>query len=337
MPYSWSFHLESGKRVVALKIHVCSMTERIVNPMFYLTRKGGIGGCRREGVSKLLILCLVICVLLLPGEAVPAEKPTIYFGINLRYNPMILYKRYQPLMDYLTSQTPYRFELKISRDYREAVKNLKEGKTQISSLGDGAFVEAVLLHGAIPIVKPLSSEGKPYYRCAIIVPYASELRGLADLQGKRVAFGSHHSTTGNLIPRAMLAAEGITSRDVRSASLKNHDAVTKAVLKGQFDAGAVKEMFAKKYGGHGLRILAYSDPIATVPLVVRRGTPDEVIKAVTGALLRLNPRDPAHRKLTEQWDDEFRYGFVPATAADYQDELSLFRKKPYGCGTGCHQ
>ncbi len=92
MPYSWSFHLESGKRVVALKIHVCSMTERIVNPMFYLTRKGGIGGCRREGVSKLLILCLVICVLLLPGEAVPAEKPTIYSGINLRYNPMIFYK-----------------------------------------------------------------------------------------------------------------------------------------------------------------------------------------------------------------------------------------------------
>ena len=305
--------------------------------MFYLTRKGSIGGCCRGGGKKLLVLCLVMCVLLLPGEAVPADKPTVYFGINLRYNPMILYKRYQPLMDYLTSQTPYRFELRISRDYREAVKNLKEGRTQISYLGDGAFVEAVLLHGAVPVVKPLNPEGKPYYRCAIIVPHDSELRVLADLEGKKVAFGSHHSTTGNLISRAMLAAKGITSKDLRSVSLKNHDAVTKAVLKGQFDAGAVKEVFAKKYGGHGLRILAYSDPIATVPLVVRRGTPPEVIKAVADALLRLDPHDPAHRKITEQWDDEFRHGFVPATAADYQDVLSLFRKKPYGCGTGCHQ
>ena len=305
--------------------------------MFYVNRKGSIGGCCRGGGKKLLVLCLAMCVLLLPGEAVPADKPTVYFGINLRYNPMILYKRYQPLMDYLTSQTPYRFELRISRDYREAVRNLKEGRTQISSLGDGAFVEAVLLHGAIPVVKPLNPEGKPYYRCAIIVPHDSELRVLADLEGKRVAFGAHHSTTGNLIPRAMLAAKGITARDLRPASLKNHDAVTKAVLKGQFDAGAVKEIFAKKYGGHGLRIVAYSDPIATVPLVVRRGTPPEVIKAVTDALLRLDPHDPAHRKITEQWDDKFRHGFVSATAADYQDVLSLFRKKPYGCGTGCHQ
>lgn len=290
--------------------------------------------------NKIVIIPLILlCSLQFSAKnSLSAEKPVVRFGINLRYNPMALYKRYQPLMEYLTQNTPYRFELKPSRDYREAVKDLVEGRAQISSLGDGAFVEAILFYGAVPLVKPLNKEGKPFYRCAIIVPRNSSLNSVRNLRGKSFAFGSHHSTTGNLVPRYMLAAGGVGLRDLSLfVTLRNHNAVTKAILKGQYDAGAVKDVFAEKYQDYGLRVLAYSPPIPSVPLVVRRDAPKAFTKAVSDALLKLDPRNPAHRRIMEEWDEEYRYGFAPASISEYAEIFRMFRSVPHGCATGCHR
>jgi len=271
------------------------------------------------------------------APALAAVKPVVFFGINLRYSPRTMYARYQPLMDYLTQNTPYRFELRISRDYGEALDDLKEGRTLISSLGDGAFVEAILLQGAVPIVKPLNREGMPYYRAAIVVPPGKAIHNLRDLKGKRFAFGSHHSTTGNLLPRYMLAQGGVSFSDLEYlVTLKNHDAVTKSILKGQFDAGAVKDMFAEKYQQYGLRVLAYSPPIASVPLVVRWDASGHLRNAVTSALLKLDYRNPVHRKIMSEWDAEFRYGFAKASVKDYQRMMEMFQSIPFGCGMRCH-
>jgi len=271
------------------------------------------------------------------GPCFSADKPLVLFGINLRYSPRTMYSRYQPLMDYLTQNTPYRFELKITRDYGEALKDLTEGRTLISSLGDGAFVDAILLHGAVPIVKPLNENGRPSYRCAIVVPRDSRIGSLRELAGKRFAFGSHHSLTGNLIPRYMLQSAGISGGNLGSlVTLKNHDAVTKAILKGQYDAGAIKDLFAAKYRQYGLRVLAYSAPLPSVPLVAGRHAPEALKTAVGTALLQLDPRNPAHKKLMSEWDEEFRYGFAAASAEDYRGVIGVFRAIPLGCGARCH-
>lgn len=290
-------------------------------------------------IRNLLVLCNLLMILHFTGEPclAAAEKPTVYFGINLRYNPRTLYSRYQPLMEYLTENTPYRFELKVSRDYQEALKDLKEGRTLIASLGDGAFVEAIILHGAIPLVKPLDRDGMPFYRCAIIVPRNSAIHSLQDLKGKHFAFGSHHSVTGNLVPRFLLQQAGVNYRDLGSATaLKNHDAVTKAILKGQYDAGAVKGMFAAKYRDYGLRVVGYSSPIPSVPLMVRRDAPRRLKIAVARALLKLDPGNPAHREIMSDWDEEFQHGFAPASVQDYREIMQMFSAVPFGCGTRCH-
>jgi len=283
---------------------------------------------------------ILFFIILLP-HAAPCEKPekpVIRFGINLRYSPMHIYERYQPLMDYLTKNTPYRFELKISPSYQDAVRDLKNGVTRFASLGDGAYVEAILFHDAIPVVRPLNSEGKPFYRSAIIVPARSPSRSIDEIRGVRIALGSRHSVSGNLTPRLMLAKRGIFLITPDSfAMLRNHFTVTKAVLKGEYGCGAVKDIFVEKFSEHGLRVLAYSDPIPSPPLVARAGTPKEIIRAVADALLRLDYANPQHRSLMKGWDSEFQYGFAPARSADYKEIFRLFRTKPYGCGAGCHQ
>lgn len=283
-----------------------------------------------------LIVSTLLLVMQLPASA--ADKQVIRFGVIPRYNPLVMYKRYQPIMDYLTAETPYRFELKISRDYPEAVRFLREGITQVSSLGDVTFAEASTQYAAVPILKPRNRDGVPYYRSAIIVRSDSPLKGIRELRGRTMAFGSPHSTSGNLIPRYLLWDNGIGLRDLKSfTNLQHHDAVAKAILKGQFDAGAVKDVVAEKYKTHGLRILAWSAPIPAVPLVVRNDAPADVVKALTTALLKLDRKNPAHRKMMQTWDDEFRNGFAPAAKEDYQGIFRMIRDIPHGCGIGCHK
>ena len=282
------------------------------------------------------MLSVVLSPLSSPVAA--ADKPVIRFGVIPRYNPLVMYKRYQPIMDYLSAETPYRFELKISRDYPEAVRFLQQGVTQVSSLGDVTFAEANIEYKAIPILKPLNKDGKPFYRSAIIVRADSPIKNLSELRGKTVAFGSTHSTSGNLIPRYLLWKNGVGLRDLKSYSnLQHHDAVAKAILKGQYTAGAVKDVVAEKYKPHGLRILAWSDPIPSVPLVVRKDTPPDVVKALTAALLKLDRNNPQHKAIMKTWDDEFCYGFAPAAIGDYRGIFRMMRDIPLGCGIGCHK
>lgn len=290
-------------------------------------------------MPKIVTLIVSIMLLLSTFAAAqpPAEKPIIHFGVIPRYNPMIMYRSYQPLMDYLTENTPYRFELKLSRDYTETVQFLRSGETQVASLGDVTYVEAQQIFGAIPILKPLNENGEPFYTSIIIVREDSPIRAEADLKGKSFAFSSHHSTSGNLIPRYHLFRRGISLFDFsRYENLDSHDAVAKAVLKGKVDAGAVKNVVAFRYKEYGLRFLAISSPIPSVPIVVRKDAAPELITAVKKALLAIDANNPKQRELMEGWDPEFRYGFTEATEEDYADIYRMMEAIPEGCGIKCH-
>lgn len=265
-------------------------------------------------------------------------KPVAYFGVNLRFDPIEMYERYQPMMDYLSSATSYEFHLKISHDYAEGVKHLAEGKTQIASLGDGAVIGAILKHGAIPIVKPLNQEGRARYRSFFIVPAASRARSLSDLKGKRIALGYHHSITGNLIPRRMLSREGIDHKGAVSlVNLPNHTAVAKGVIKGEYEAGAAKDVVARRWAKRGLRIIATSDELPSTPIVASAGAPPKLVREVTNALVALNRLDPQDRKVLANWDEEYKNGFARASAADYGAIARMYRSVPFGCAAGCHR
>ena len=47
------------------------------------------------------------------------SKPVVYFGVISRYNTRIMFEDYQPSMDYLTAETPHRFELKPGKLYED--------------------------------------------------------------------------------------------------------------------------------------------------------------------------------------------------------------------------
>jgi phosphonate transport system substrate-binding protein len=264
-------------------------------------------------------------------------KQTVYFGVIPRDNPRILYEKYQPLLDYLANQTPYTYELVLKKNYEDTVNALGSGEMDVALLGPLTYLEARAKYGAVCILKPKGANGDARYRSVIITKKGAALQQLSSLKGKSVAFSASKSTSGNLIPRYLLANSGLHLSDLgRYTNFDYHDSVVKAVLKGQQDAGAVRDSVARKYSKLGIDIIAESDPIPTGPLVAGPGTPYAVIENIKRALLALNPDAPGHQKLLQRLDEDLKIGFTEAADADYADIRAKINAVPRTCGLGCH-
>ncbi len=279
--------------------------------------------------SKRLIFSLLLIIALFfsafsAESAVSSKdktaKEVIYFSAITLYHPIVMYQRYQPLMDYLTKNTPYRFELRLSQDYGNIINFLKSNKVQVALLGGVTYLEAKKKFDVIPILNPVGPDGKPFYRCVIVARDTDkEINELSDLKGKSVAFASKLSTSWNLAPLYHLYTEaGIELKDLaRYKNFRYHDSVAREVLRGNYDAGAVIDSVANRFKNRGLKIIDVSEPIPGLPIVVRADVSPKLIEAIKRALLSLDYNNPEHRKIMEQWDEEFRYGFAEAKDSDY--------------------
>jgi phosphonate transport system substrate-binding protein len=273
-----------------------------------------------------------VCTVLIGGYLLfsPIQtfsKDVIPFGLCSKYNPRIMYQLYQPFVEYLTENTPYQFEIKLSRTYQETIDQFGHGKITIASCGPVPYVRAKEKYPVAPILRTLSKDGKPYYHGIIVVRQDSPIRKLTDLKGRSFAFGQEWSTAGHILPEYHMVRANVHLKDLKNYSfLRHHDSVVRGVLQGQFDAGAVKDVVAFQYQSKGLSFIHTSDPIPTVPIVVRNDTPKEMIESVKSALLKLNPHNPAYQKMMTQWDEEFKYGFTEASDSDYDPVRKILQE-----------
>jgi len=274
---------------------------------------------------RTLFVSLFVYFFIFPSTLAFSE-PVIRFGLCPKYNPRIMYQLYQPFINYLNETTPYQFEIKLSRVYQDTIDRLGNGEIVIASCGPVSYVKAREKYGVKPILRALNKNGKPYYRGIIIVRQDSPIQKLEDIKRKSFAFGQAWSTASHILPEYYLSKANIKLKDLKHYDfLRHHDSVANAVLKGQFDAGATKDIIAFKYQKDGLRFIFTTDSIPTVPIVVRADAPHEMVKSVKNALLNLNPTDPNHQRKMAQWDEEFKYGFTKTLDSDYDSIREILR------------
>ena len=291
----------------------------------------------RPGFSGIVI---AVFLLALTSSAFPAEKAgirTIFFGVIPRFNPHVTYEYYQPLMDYLSRNTPYRFELRLGRTYLETIEDLRKGVTDVAYLGGATYALARHRFGARALVKPLNAQGGSTYRCYIVVREDSPMKTIGDLKGKSMVFGARRSTTGSLIPSYMLFGSGMTPARLKSnKNLHNHEEVAKGVLKGVYDAGAVKDVVAWKYQEQGLRVIAMSEELPNAPIAAGPSLPGDAEAALTKALLAIDGNNPQDQAVLAELGPELRHGFVRARGEDYDFLYRKIISIPKGCGIRCH-
>ena len=247
-------------------------------------------------------------------------RPVVYFGVVSRYSPHLLYEGYQPLMDYLSSETPYKFRLRLSHTYQETIEQLKNGVVSAAFLGTYIYIRNRSDSDLQCILKPLNKNGTPFFHSVVVTLRDSGINTIEDLKGKRLALPSHHSYSANWL----FKDTGLREVDLDSIHhFDFHNTVIYEILKGDFDAGVVKDRVAYEFENKGIRIIQQSKSIPASPVVIHKRTKPEIAQAIKEALLKIDIKQDIYKKLIQSWDPEFRYGFVEAFNQDYSSEMSF--------------
>ncbi|MDI6402992.1 PhnD/SsuA/transferrin family substrate-binding protein [Balneolaceae bacterium ANBcel3] len=239
---------------------------------------------------------------------------TVNIGVVSRFPANILYQGYQPLLDYLIEETPYHFELVISPSYSDAVMLLADGSIHAAFLGSYIYFISQEDFNLVPVLKPLNEDGKPFFHSVVIVKEDSDIHDLESLYGRNLALPSDLSYSGNWLTAYGWVDE---SRLSRKTHFSNHHIVVYEVMRGNYDAGSVKDRVADEFSGRGIRVIAQSDPVPGSPLVASADYDPDIIGSIKTALLQVDPSDPAFSDRIQQWDPEFAYGFIEARPEDY--------------------
>ncbi len=175
---------------------------------------------------------------------------TVKFAILPLYSPLTIYKRYDPLMRYLSEKTGYEFKLVIPKNFEEFIQIVGEGKVNFSY--QNPYVFSIILK-KYPL-KPLAitvgedcttDEGmcqEDKFRGIIITRKDSHIKRISDLRGKKIMIVSPTSAGGYLSQKLYLEKKGFNlKRDFKLIDAKRQEKVIIGVYRGEADAGFVRE------------------------------------------------------------------------------------------------
>ena len=246
------------------------------------------------------------------------QKQIVYVGVISRYPPNIIFKGYQPIIDYLNQNEKYQFELKLSTSYSETVNQLVKGDVAIAFFGSLLYINAHERYGIVPILKPLNEDFKPFFKSVAFTRSSGEVNSIEDLKGRKIALPSEESFSGTWLIKYELLKYNILEKDIKE--IKNfayHQNVIYQVLSGDFDAGVVKDRVIKEYDNRKIKIIGYSEPVPGSPIVAAKDYDAEIITTIKSLLLKIDLNQSKYQELIKSWDKEFTYGFVEANDSDY--------------------
>lgn len=208
---------------------------------------------------------------------------------------------YRPLFATLTRLTGMRFDLTVTQSYGAAVEGICNGVADLAFVGPATFLQA-RDRGCAELLAVGIKNGQPRYYAAFFVRGDAPMRKLADLRGKRLAFGDINSTSSFLMPVAMLLEAGLDpARDPAAVRLTgSHPNSLNALLQGQVDAAALsldsydRALRAGVPGAETLRVLARSEAMPYPPFVMSTRLPPGTRRRLREGFARL-ARDPAAR------------------------------------------
>lgn len=237
--------------------------------------------------AKRLLQLFAVCLFLLSNVALQA-KDSLILGVHPYITAQQIVDKFKPLADYLSKSLDKSVEIRIAKDYAAHIQAVGKDELDIAYMGPSSYV-ALSQQQANPLLARLEINGKPTFRGALVVGANSSFKTLKDLQGKRFAFGSPHSTMSHLVPRYLLHEAGL-AEDIKQQHefLGNHDSVALSILMGEFDLGAVKEAVYHKYQERGLKLLQWTPKISEHVFVASKKLPATEVEAIRQTMFKLS-------------------------------------------------
>lgn len=262
-------------------------------------------------------------VLLFFVITVATAKAEIVFGVIPLQDKEVMVEKFTPLANYLSEQLGEPVKLKIGSNYDEIESGLINGDIQVAYVGPSGAVKMNQSNPAVfPLVKVVKG-GSPFYKSYVIARADSPLNSPADLKGKVFAFGDKGSTSSYLVPKYILAKNGVTLADLKeSVFTGSHSNVLKAVLDGSADAGGLKESLALK-NKDKIKFLEISKPIPNFPICANiKVLGKEKAKKIQAILVNMAEKSPEITSINKKYDK-----FSRASISDYQIIAAIMKKQ----------
>lgn len=212
-------------------------------------------------------------------------------------NASTIIKNNQGLKDYLEAQLGKKIELIVTTDYSSMIEAMRHGRIDLAYFGPLSYVLARQRSEIEPFAA-LKVKGSTTYQSVVIANIASGVKAIGDIQGKNMAYGDKVSTSSHLIPKSMLAEQGLVSgRDYEEHFVGSHDAVAMAVQNGHAQAGGLSRPIfeslveRKIVSLDKVKVLGYSKPFPQYPWTMRSNLKPELKDKIRSAFLNL--KDPA--------------------------------------------
>lgn len=296
-------------------------------------------------MKRILILSLVaiVALALMAGcgsqekaaEKAPlgsAENP-IKMALVPSLDTQKLVKSGDVLAKLLEKETGLKYEIEVPVSYTAVVTAMGAGKVDIGWLSPIPYVIAHDQYGTDVILTSVRDKSTKYWSF-IIVRKDSGLKKLADLKGKKFAYGDPMSTSGTIYPKHMIRLSGSNPEKYFSEVIYAgaHDKVVMAVYNKQVDAGAI-------YGGvvsdarlkvKGMLpdvlektvVIAKSMDIPNDTVSVRKDLPKDIAKKVTDGLVAIAKSDEGREAIMTVYGID---GFVLAKDSDYDSVRKIAR------------
>ena len=250
--------------------------------------------------ASILALSVVAC----GGTAAPAEAPVkqqVVMGFVPSQTTSIVQTNATLIADYLSKKTGYQVTSQVLTSYAAVTEGMTSDQVDVGWVGPLDYVIAHKKNGAEAVTKSVRN-GLPSYKSFIIVNVNSGINSIADLKGKKFAFGDPTSASSNLYPQYMMKKAGFDPKNLgQSVSISNQTQIAVNVCQGVVDAGAIYDDARKNKGADtscpGImtktKVIATTDPpIPGDPQMIRHNLNSGQKAKLKSAMLALGS-DPA--------------------------------------------
>ncbi len=253
--------------------------------------------------------------------------------VKIYFTPSVDAKRISfnavALTDYLHKETGYYFTTAVPASYVAVVEAFGSDKVDIAAINTFSYLMAHARYGAQAKLRVVREGNQTSYKGQFITRVNSGINSLKDINGRTMAYVDPSSTSGYILPKAMLDSMDVKPSETVFAM--RHDNVVTMVYQGQADAGAtyyappdsetgeimdarmrVLKQFpdvAKK-----VKIIGFTQDIPNDPWVFRKNMNETMKEKIISALLKFVITPAGKKALFDIYDIT---GLIRTKDSDY--------------------
>lgn len=244
-------------------------------------------------VKRQLIPAILAVVVMSSSSGFAQERYTLSVVPQLPQS--VLHDDWQPMLEYLSKKLGVEFELSLQDSIPLFELDFLEANPDFLFLNPYHEVMAYKAHGYEPIL----SDGSRQLKGILVVPVASEIESVEDLDGASIAFPAPNAFGASLYMRALLANDiGI---NISAYYVGTHANSYRHALLGDAAAGGgVYNTFLKEAEDFqaALRVIYETPGVTPHPLAVHPRVPEEIRDAVVNAVLELRETEAGREMLS---------------------------------------